>query len=694
MTMLQTSSNSVIPAGLRKRAPALDAEPAAGHAAGILFVAPDGDVLLLRRSSSEPNYAGHWALPGGKAEDGETPEIAAAREAAEEMGREPDGAGKLLDRRATPNGMAFHTFAYPVKDKFAPKLNAEHSGYAWAPLDQLPRPLHPGVESTLNERVGIGEDMEPDDWKGLRDGFLKWMIEEEQEEEHDDLTATDSALRLALDRDSVREKSPEGHLHVALTNIAKATVNPYRGSEIPDAEALGLDPDKVYYLLRPPEELAKAAATFNGKPLLRKHKPTSADKHAKDETIGATGTDAVFEDPYLKNSLVVWTQNDIDDVESDLKKELSPGYRYRAEMTPGEFRGMRYDGVMRDLVGNHVALVKDGRQGPDVVVGDSKENLMAKPTRLAALTLGLTAAAIAPLLAHDAKIELPKSLFADITSKNFKDKKAALLAGVADAAKGKLRTGLAMDASMASVGKVMDEIGSLIETEKGVDESVSEPQHKAMEAAAHGESSLGIPKAVGEEFSQADKGKAFDAEPLKNFLKEKGLGEDDIAKACDMLPKAMAGDEETPEEKAKREAEAEDKKAADKKLADDKTAKDKAAMDNMVSKPAMDDAIKVAVAKARDGERAIRAALTEVRPYVGELTMAFDSAEDVKRHALSMLSVDGAKTLHADALSSVLAVQRKAGARSPDVDRPIAMDTAATKDFASRFPDANRIASA
>lgn len=37
--------------------------------------------------------------------------------------------------------------------------------------------------------------------------------------------------------------------------------------------------------------------------------------------------------------------------------------------------------------------------------------------------------------------------------------------------------------------------------------SVSQAQHRAMEAAAHGNSTLGIPKKVGEEFSHADKGK-------------------------------------------------------------------------------------------------------------------------------------------------------------------------------------------
>jgi len=39
--------------------------------------------------------------------------------------------------------------------------------------------------------------------------------------------------------------------------------------------------------------------------------------------------------------------------------------------------------------------------------------------------------------------------------------------------------------------------------------SVSKKQHNAMEAAAHGTSTLGIPKSVGQEFAAADKGRSF-----------------------------------------------------------------------------------------------------------------------------------------------------------------------------------------
>jgi hypothetical protein len=45
--------------------------------------------------------------------------------------------------------------------------------------------------------------------------------------------------------------------------------------------------------------------------------------------------------------------------------------------------------------------------------------------------------------------------------------------------------------------------------------STSEAQHRAMEAAAHGKSTLGIPKRVGREFVDADKHAHDSADPIR-----------------------------------------------------------------------------------------------------------------------------------------------------------------------------------
>ena len=51
--------------------------------------------------------------------------------------------------------------------------------------------------------------------------------------------------------------------------------------------------------------------------------------------------------------------------------------------------------------------------------------------------------------------------------------------------------------------------------------SVSEKQRRAMQAAAHGHSTLGIPKSVGQEFTKADKKAGSKKLPLKKASKGK-----------------------------------------------------------------------------------------------------------------------------------------------------------------------------
>lgn len=220
-----------------------------------------------------------------------------------------------------------------------------------------------------------------------------------------DVTETYAEGRLSLAQDrSLRSYDQDGRLHVETSNISKATVNPYYGSEIPNYRQLGLDPKKVYYLLRDPEELEKAAPTFNNLPLLNKHIPVSADDPQKDVIVGTTGSDAKFEDGYLKCSLAVWDSEAIAGIESGEQMELSSAYRYTADMTAGEFNGMRYDGVMRDIVGNHVALVDVGRAGRDVVVSDADPFCERTVMKLKAGAKARIQAAVQPLLAQDAEL--------------------------------------------------------------------------------------------------------------------------------------------------------------------------------------------------------------------------------------------------------------------------------------------------
>ena len=355
---LSTVPNAGLPTNFRRTKPKGDERLSA---AGIMFVCPDGRALFVKRSS-QGDHAGEWAFPGGRVEQDEEPADAAKREALEEVGHLSSWDLAPLHRE-TIDGVDFATFGQPVPDAFEPILNGEHEDHEWRSLLDPPEPLHPGVVRLL----------------------AKFFEEEADEPEHEDSGAAkelehamggDSALRLALDRASVRTFDVDGRLHISETNVCKACVSPYRGDEIPEWEELGLEPDQIYQMLRPPEELEKATPTMNGVPLLRTHVPVDADDHQEKEIAGAVGTSARWDAPYIKNAVTIWPRKDIDGIESRDKCELSPGYHYKAVMIPGEFEGEPYDGMMTEIIFNHVALVEEGRQGPDVVIGDDASEVI------------------------------------------------------------------------------------------------------------------------------------------------------------------------------------------------------------------------------------------------------------------------------------------------------------------------------
>lgn len=474
------------------------AEDVLPRAASVAFTTRDGRVLMLRRSRDERNYPDHWAFPGGKADGDETHEEAAARECREEIGDCALDGMREIRRVRTPNGLDHVTYAVPVEDTFAPRLNGEHSEYAWVPADELPERTHPGVRAAVDAvfeeskhkrdeggkfSSGGGEvvkasgtgvvhkgtenlaahGMKPKGraggtkvsdaaavawytakrdkrnvtayptaygWKIAReedkiphgqphvvvtpDGVMhKFLREDSASDEtfeklegelaHKPGVRDPEALAawigrehgkiasdrigdwpyggMAEDRASVRTIDDSGHMHVNDSVLTKAVVSPYLGSEINGVMGgepgwVPLEPDRKYHLLRDPKELQKALKTFNGLPLLWRHQSATADEHPADIVIGATGTNAKFDEPDLTNDLVIWPKYATQAVEDGKKKSLSCGYGYRAVMEPGSHNGQHYDGRMIDIKGNHVALVDQPRVPGAKVGGDSMDEVL------------------------------------------------------------------------------------------------------------------------------------------------------------------------------------------------------------------------------------------------------------------------------------------------------------------------------
>ena len=121
------------------------------NAVGVWFysVSTQRYLYLLR---NDPRHPGTWGLPGGKIEDGETLIEAITRECTEEMGAMPDYIRLAPVEKFTSadEGFVYHTFFCSVVGEFCPTLNHEHNGWAWISTGSRPKPMHPGLWSTLN----------------------------------------------------------------------------------------------------------------------------------------------------------------------------------------------------------------------------------------------------------------------------------------------------------------------------------------------------------------------------------------------------------------------------------------------------------------------------------------------------------------------------------------------------------------
>ena len=118
------------------------------QAAGVFFFSKSTRryLYLLRSDSRSPT----WSIPGGGIDKGETLLEGIERECQEEMEFSLDDLKLIPIQKFVNNNFVYHTFFCEIEEEFIPKLNDEHDGYAWVIEGQYPKPLHPGLFSTVN----------------------------------------------------------------------------------------------------------------------------------------------------------------------------------------------------------------------------------------------------------------------------------------------------------------------------------------------------------------------------------------------------------------------------------------------------------------------------------------------------------------------------------------------------------------
>jgi hypothetical protein len=167
--------------------------------------------------------------------------------------------------------------------------------------------------------------------------------------------------------------------------ISKVGVFPYLGKSIGAS-----DPGRIYMVYRPEEELADPACikSFRLLPWVDEHEMLGDEEAGytapeKKGVQGVIGEDVYYDDGVLKGNIKVFSESLAALINSG-KRQLSAGYRCKYEFTSGQYNGQRYDAIQRNIRGNHLASVQEGRMGPDVAVldhmtftFDAKELVMA-----------------------------------------------------------------------------------------------------------------------------------------------------------------------------------------------------------------------------------------------------------------------------------------------------------------------------
>lgn len=154
------------------------------------------------------------------------------------------------------------------------------------------------------------------------------------------------------------EETPEGFLRVKAT-FARTGCQTYQRA----------DGSKVVEY-RPEEEVAArdSILSLGGLPVTLEHPPELlTPQNVRQHQRGSTGTTVNYDNGFVTGTVTITDAEAISAVKRGDAREVSVGYRVQLDPTPGvDPRGNRYDAVQRRISGNHLALTREGRAGPQV----------------------------------------------------------------------------------------------------------------------------------------------------------------------------------------------------------------------------------------------------------------------------------------------------------------------------------------
>lgn len=135
--------------------------------------------------------------------------------------------------------------------------------------------------------------------------------------------------------------------------------------------------------LRLPEEVFKAESldSLQAAPLTLEHPDQAVTpENVRGLAVGSVGTDVRRDGEYVRSTVMVHAADAIEAIESGKMRELSCGYDAILDETPGVWNGQRYDAIQRNITYNHLAIVPQGRAGPEVRLHlDAADAVMVTP---------------------------------------------------------------------------------------------------------------------------------------------------------------------------------------------------------------------------------------------------------------------------------------------------------------------------
>lgn len=174
---------------------------------------------------------------------------------------------------------------------------------------------------------------------------------------------------IAMDRaSSARAYDINGWFEVADNPISREGIFPYSGAQVGHP-----DRGRIFQVYRPGEELSApdALASFRLMPIIDDH-TMLGEGHTPAEDVGVAGVigeNVKFDRGVMTANLKIFSKALAQKIKNG-KTELSCGYRCVYDFTPGVWNGQPYDVIQRQIRANHLALVDEGRMGPEVSILD------------------------------------------------------------------------------------------------------------------------------------------------------------------------------------------------------------------------------------------------------------------------------------------------------------------------------------